>query len=72
MDDRQDPPPSRPVRKASRLAREAEALRANLRRRKDQARQRDRGERADAPAAPGPDAPDPDADATQPNGTDRG
>ena len=41
MDDKQTPPPA-PQRSPERLAREAEALRANLRRRKDQARQRER------------------------------
>ena len=41
MEDKQNPKPA-PKRSPERLAREAEALRANLRRRKDQARQRER------------------------------
>lgn len=50
-----NPPKAAPVRKPDRLAREAEALRANLRKRKDQARQRD--ERADnRPEQDGPPA----------------
>lgn len=52
-DDTADDRPA-PVRKADRLAREAEALRANLRRRKDQARQRQQREEAPPP----PEDPD--------------
>jgi hypothetical protein len=53
MDKPRNPPADdRPsVRRADRLAREAEALRANLRKRKDQARQREAAE----PPAPRPD-----------------
>ena len=49
MDDKRPPEPPKPapVRHPDRLAREAEALRANLRKRKDQARQRDQAK--DAP-----------------------
>lgn len=43
-----------PVRKPDRLAREAEALRANLRRRKDQARQRQEREEPPPPPPAGP------------------
>lgn len=47
MDDEQNPPTA-PKRSPERLAREAEALRANLRRRKDQARQRELGKVPDS------------------------
>lgn len=47
MDDTQNSPPA-PKRSPERLAREAEALRANLRRRKDQARQREREKSPDS------------------------
>jgi len=51
--ERKEDRPARPVpvRGADRLAKEAEALRANLRKRKDQARLRE--DRKDRPADPG-------------------
>jgi len=53
MEDKQNPKPV-PRRSPERLAREAEALRANLRRRKDQARQRERAQAEPSDQAPQP------------------
>lgn len=52
MTDKPEPPKDAPLsaRRAARLAREAEALRANLRRRKDQARARAADDAPDATA----------------------